>query len=686
MKRHCAAAAALVALALAGYWFLLARPGSAATAHSDLVVFHLGLKQVLYDSLRAGRGIPFWRADQLGGAPAFTDPQAQFLLPLHLLFWLLPPAAALAPTLWLQLVVFGFSAYVLGGALRLGPWPRLFMAAAALFSSKVILAAYAGWLAYLSTVALLPLLFAVVIEMVERPRLALSCWAAIAGALCLMSGMAQLLYYALFFLAALLAFARPGPRPVLLLALGALLAAGLAAHQLLPFLSEAHLYSRGQLDYSLFLSGHGRARQLLTLWWPDALGTPLSDPSVELWEESAHLGFAVLALALVGAAQSFRRRWALAFTTLLAAALLLSFDSPLLRLLFAHLPGMDRFRIPSRILFLAALFGICLAGIGLERLLSRASARRAALLGAAAVLAASLEGALQARRYFARPEPSALAPRAGWRDGLDSGTYRTAALLRSTVAPGWAQGLGLQLVTGYNALTLAHYQRYFDLLQAGESSPPRYRGNWADLDRIARPDLLDALGVRYVVAPLSLHLKAAPLRTAAAQPVFVFYAGMREQDLGVYRNSSELPRARWVDTVVPAADDDEAAAALRRLNLRTVAVAVGEAARQDPPPLPLETVRLDGWAPGALAVSTQGERERFLLLSEVWHPGWAAEIDGATAPLVRADLALLGLRVPAGPHRISLRFTPLHWRLALTITLISAALLLGLAGLAWRRR
>ncbi len=686
MKRHLASAAAIVALAMAGYWFWLVHPGSVATAHSDLVVFHLGLKQVLYDSLRAGRGLPFWREDQLGGAPAFTDPQAQYLLPLHFLFWLLPPATALGPTIWLQLVVGALSTYALGGALRLGLYPRLFMAAAALFSSKAILAAYAGWLAYLSTVALLPLLFAIAIETLERPRLALAVWAAIAGALCLMSGMAQLLYYALFFLAAVVVAAGAPRRPLVLLSIGALLAAGVAAHQLLPFLSELHLFSRGELSYELFLSGHGGARQLLTLVWPDALGTPLANPSIELWEDSAHFGFVALALALAGITQCGKRRWASTFTALFAAALLLSFDSPLLRFLFAHLPGMDRFRIPSRLLFLAALFGLCLAGIGLERLLALLPGRRAAALGAAVVLLASLEGALQARRYFSRPQPSALAPNAAWRERFDTGVYRTAPLVRSTIVPGWAEVLGLQLVTGYNPLSLSHYQRYFELLTTGAAGPPHYRGNWTDLDRIARPDLLDVLGVRYVVAPLSLHLRGPPVATDPAQPIFVFYQGMRARSLGVYRNHGELPRARWVDTVIAVRDDDEAVREIARRDLRTAAVAIGCDARQDSPPSTQETVRLEGWVPGALALSTKSDRERFLLVSEVWHPGWVATIDGAPASLFRADLALLGLRVPAGAHHIALRFTPLRWRLALAISAVSAVLLLGFAALAGRRR
>lgn len=690
MNRHLASAAAILVLALSGYWFWLTHPDSIATAHSDIVVFHLGLKQVLYASLHAGRGVPFWREDQLGGAPAFTDPQAQFLFPLHFLFWLLPPATALGPTILLQFVVSAFGAYALAGALALPFWSRLFMAAGALFCSKAILAAYAGWLANLSTIALLPFLIAIVIETLERPRLALVGWTAVIGALCLVSGMAQLVYYSLFFLAAMILAARAPRRPVALLSLGALIAGGLAAHLLLPLLSEAHLYSRGQLDYPMFLSGHGRSRQLLTLVWPDALGTPLSDPGVELWEDSAHFGFAAFGLSLVGMAQSGRRRWAATFTALFIVALLLSFDSPMIRFLFVHLPGMDRFRIPSRILFVAALLGLCLAGFGLERLLGVVARRRlaVAVLGATAVVAASLEGAVQVRRYFARPQLAALAPKLSWADFVakDPAIFRTASILRSSIVPGWAEGLKLSLVTGYNPLTLSHYQRYFELLATGVARPPSYRGNWTDLNRVTRTDLLDALSVRYMVAPLGLPRLVA-LGTFPAQPIFVFYSGLSARDLAMYRNPGQLPRARWVDSVANVRDEDDAEATLRHTDVRKVAVTIGGGeTRQDPPPLPWETVRLEDWAAGALSVATTSDRERFLLISEVWHPGWKASLDGAFVPLLRADLALMGLRVPAGEHIVRLRFTPLHWHLALATSGASVILLLFIFFRAWRCR
>src|SRR5712691_2276785 len=682
MRAHAACTAALVALALAGYGFLLADPGSVITAHSDALVYHYKLKQALWDSLRAGRGLPLWQSQTLSGSPAFTNPVAQYLLPLHFLFWLVPPARAFAPTVWLTLLCAGLSMYALGAALGLGTWPRFFMATAALFSPKLILAAYAGWLAYLPTIAFLPLLFAAVISALKEPGPLSAALAALAGALCLLTGMTQLLYYGLFFLAALFA-ANASRQGAGTLALGGALAVGLAAVQLLPFLAEWRLYARQELTYPIFLSGHGSARQLLTLVRPEAMGTPLEDWHVELWEDSAHFGWAVLLLALAGAGR------ARLFAAFLGAALLFSFDSPLLQLLYAVLPGMRLFRIPSRLLFLAALFATCLAGFGLERLLRQLRPRPRAAVALAAVAAVFVEGAWTARRYFAHPQPGALEPQG---DALqlvarDRGLFRTASVERSTVNFGWAAAAGLQLVTGYEPLTLRHYQRYFDLLEDGEARPPVYRSNWNDLDRVKRPDLLDALGVRYLIAPATAHVRAPgfrPLQLFPAQPIFVFYQGLRRRDLAVWRNDGELPRARWVERVELAADEDAAAENLRRVDARTTAVVIGAPAPSQP--APEDEVQMSSSAPGELELSARSARGRLLLVAEVWHPGWSARIDGAPAPVLRADLALMALFVPAGSHRVSMRFAPLLWTPSIAASAASGLAVILLFALALHRR
>ncbi|MEI8189227.1 MAG: hypothetical protein WCI75_05880, partial [candidate division NC10 bacterium] len=85
----------IVSLAFIGYGFLL-KPGSVPySPYSDIVAYHLAAKEVLFRSIQAGQGLPYWRADQLSGGPAFTSPNALYTYPLHGLFYLFPPAAVM---------------------------------------------------------------------------------------------------------------------------------------------------------------------------------------------------------------------------------------------------------------------------------------------------------------------------------------------------------------------------------------------------------------------------------------------------------------------------------------------------------------------------------------------------------------------------------------------------------------
>ncbi|MBP2671847.1 MAG: hypothetical protein H6Q85_1913, partial [candidate division NC10 bacterium] len=139
----------VVLLALVGYGFIL-QPGQILySPHSDILAYHIGAKEVLWRSLEAGRGIPFWRADQMSGGPAFTSPNALYTYPLHALFYLLPPLTAVDWTMWIHLVLGAVVFWELGRTLGLGPWPRVLMAVAALFNFKVLMAVYAGWLSLL---------------------------------------------------------------------------------------------------------------------------------------------------------------------------------------------------------------------------------------------------------------------------------------------------------------------------------------------------------------------------------------------------------------------------------------------------------------------------------------------------------------------------------------------------------
>lgn len=711
--------AVLLAAALLGLGFLW-RPGATPySAHSDFLAEHAAAKRLLFDSVRRGDGLPLWRSDKLSGYEALTSPVSQFTYPLDLLFYLLPPLAAAGPTYWLHFLAAGVIGWLAAAAFGLGFWPRLYVGVCALFSLKLILAVYAGWLPNIPGIVCFPALLAGVYWLERAPGLGASLVLALAGALCLHCGVLQLPFYAalfaaVYFAAAVASRVRAGRRAAAAAACGwaalsAALALGLSAYLLLPLAAEAPLLSRGQASYGFFLSSHDlKPRQLETFLLPEALGTPLNGtyPDDVLWEDEAYFGAIALALAAAGAVLGRRRRATVFLAGGFAASVVLAADTPLSRFLFERLPGFALFRIPSRFLFLSSFFGICLAGVGLEELLARVSARpggrrRAALLAGALILLAAGEGAWFARRYLRMAPASEAAPPADDERlfASDPDLFRTASVGRSTIPYGRAASMGLQLVTGNDSFSYRSYHQYFEIMQWGKIVHP-VAGAWFDLVHVrpetdaaallVRWDMLDALNVKYVASPAPLRLEDRRWRLAARfpdQPAFTLGLGARRMPVWIYRNDSFRRRAFWGGKTVPVpCGDADVAEALQRVDLRRASIVCGGGDALPPGTGSAgDAVRVESWSPGRLVLAAAPRAARFLVVSENWHPGWRARVDGRPAVLYRTDGALLGLAVPPGPHRVELSFAPPFWAFGRGISAAAALVFLALAGV-WAAR
>lgn len=320
-------------------------------------------------------------------------------------------------TIWIHLVVVAIAYYAAGRLLGLGRGAGLFMAVAGLFSFKVLMALYAGWLSLLPSIALCPLLFATVFRLVQRPGLGTALAVAGSGAVALHGGHLQLVYYTILFLLGFVLVTqvrayRSGHRRLawqvcLWLSCGGLLAVGLAAYLLLPMVAKASLISRSVISYTFFQRWHSVGlRHLLTFVYPEALGSPLdgSYPGTEMWEDVAYFGIIPLLLALVGMTRGWRRPATPFLTAGLIFSVLISLDTRLVYLLYNYLPGFHLFRLPGRLLFIASFFGTALAGIGLGEILVQLRQRWVGvswprILVAGVIILVAAEGTLYARRY-----------------------------------------------------------------------------------------------------------------------------------------------------------------------------------------------------------------------------------------------------------------------------------------------
>jgi hypothetical protein len=703
--------AALLILVLAGvgYGFLLAPGKILYSPHSDIIAQGLGVKTLLYKALREGGGIPFWREDQLAGYSALTNPQSLYTYPLHFLFYFLEPANAIGATLWLHFVAAAWGLYMVGAALGLGKSARLLMAVSALFNFKLIMAAYAGWLASIPSIASFPMLFAATFYLVNRRNLKGTLAFCAAVAFCLHTGNLQHIYYATVFLAIYLlvqgvtwcctgqwqTLSQVGLRVLC----GAILGTGMVAYLLIPLAGEAPFISRAEMSYSVFVSKHALTlRHLLTFLHPEAIGTSLDGTysQVFFWEDVGYFGLLQVVLAILGAILGWRRyshtRFFVAFFFL---SIIMAMDTPFLRLLYDTLPGFKLFRSPIRFLFFSAFFGFILAGIGLEQLISRVRRRwqwqfLAPVLTALVLLIISSEGVFYVRRYLTTVPHQEVLPKTAYEEffASDNTTFRIASLYRHTINYGWAASMGLQLISGYDPFNFRHYQAYFDLLQWGRIKTHKPR-HFVDLEQVSRWDLLDALNVKYIVslAPVvGFSGRFELVKHWKGQPVFEFLSGMTRGDIYIYLNQHFLPRALWAKEVVAVEDERQMVALMEEKQLDHTAIILGTSrSLLSSKPFHRDQVDILEAYGGFLALQTQNAGPRFLIVSEIWHPGWTATIDGEKLELHRANLTFMGAWIPPGEHRLELHFRPIYWRVGIAISLMSfLAFTLLLSLTAWR--
>ncbi|MDB5096321.1 MAG: putative rane protein [Cyanobacteria bacterium RYN_339] len=246
--------------------------------------------------------------------------------------------------------------------------------------------------------------------------------------------------------------------------------------------------------------------------------------------------------------------------------------------------------------------------------------------------------------------------------------YQDLDSIRALRYPDWGSLAGVRSITGYDAFVPARYGRVMGRMQSTGviESPelwmPRHHG-------------ADLLGVRMVL--LDPIMAKLPIWAQRAREYGLRPAG-DEPEARWLANPRALPRA-WrlerAESAVPAQVDLHV---MRDAGFDPARVGYLDAPEQVGPLAP-GTV----WAQtpdfNHIDLETTGAGPGLVAVSEGYDPGWRAfQAEGGELRVHRLDAVILGVEVPAGTSRITLRYEPPRWRLGL---LVSALALLAL--LAW---
>ncbi|MFO7682733.1 MAG: hypothetical protein R6X34_22070, partial [Chloroflexota bacterium] len=159
----------------------------------------------------------------------------------------------------------------------------------------------------------------------------------------------------------------------------------------------------------------------------------------------------------------------------------------------------------------------------------------------------------------------------------------------------------------------------------------------------------------------------------------------------VYLNEGYFPRAYVVGRALPAADAAEALALVQAQADGLRDVVVLEVWDEGPPVWqtavsPASQVRMSENGLNRVTLQADLDDAGFVVLADVYYPGWRAAIDGQPAPLYRANSIARAVYVPAGQHTLTFSFLPVDFVVGTAVTLFTLVLMGGLLLWTWRER
>lgn len=683
-----------------------------------------------FELLRSGT-LPLWNFYNGAGAPLLANYQSALFYPLNWTGLFLPLAWSMSVTALLHLFIGGWGMARL--ARRLGTSELGAVVGALAFGLSGYLVARLGTYPTIGAAAWLPWQLWAVLGLSRGARRS-GFWLATFTALQLLAGHAQTAWYSLLLtglFALWLAVSMQRPRFLLIAALAVLIAAAIAAPQLLPTFELLRASQRGSGVSAEFAMNFSYApARVLNLFAPNVFGTP-ADGSYftkgAFFEDAVYIGLLPL-FGAVAALFGWRRRHrsgdALAAfvpfgLVVVVIGMLLAFGdhTPIFPFLYERIPTFDLFQAPVR-WHLWTVTGLCIlaaigttwwsraprlrrwtrrglvAAIGLAiaaglMLIADPDAGTAAV--ARALLIAALIAAAACTLTLTQPAPN------------ERRFARWAALVTLVVAfdlgyAAWglnptapssffepnAQSVDMNSSRLYwppeaeRALKFETFFRFEDYRVAQEQLEALRASGLPNLSLLDRQPLLNNFDP-LLVGNFSRYLNLIE-REPAAAPVLLTAAGV-----GAYFAPDGarilLPERAAVAWLVPSAcwfaQDQDISLALLNPNWdprqQVFLAGEGECSLAVSPAIGVvgPLVPMQGLLP-AFFVEVENAADAWLVIALTAYPGWRVSLNDEPAVLERANLAFMAVRLPAGEHRVELRYEP---------TWLVPGLLIGISGL-----
>lgn len=667
--------------------------------------------------------IPLWNPYYYCGHPFLANPETFVFYPSTLLFVALPLSWAFNIDTLLHLYLAAMGVYFFVFIITRSKGGSLAGATIYSFSGYFLDNIYAGHIPILHTAALMPWIFYFVEKAYKTERKVFFIIAGVVFSLQILSGNPQNNYYTAVFvvLYCLIRYFfvsrsiehKPFHRFGIYFPLILVVAFGISAIQILPSLEFMSLCDRADNTYEFVTFASYPPTNFFRFLVPIVAKPGLRFLSLN-WEFSGYIGILSIVLAGIGAVLSKHRRytWCLLVMLLIAVTMMLGRHTFFYRLYYKFLPGISTFRIPARAIIILVFSASVLAGFGVQRLCeSKLTTRqndvvtivliimllcilsgnqiflvsftsREMLLAVGLTISAFV--VLNLIRFIKNPHLVAglliavlfadfhlifsfqtpkknqnyLLRHRGYEIQFerDAGFYRV-----NTPGTSAYRGIGLHYYN-INAYAPIVLNDYFDFVHemAGlpkpvfkrhTLNPELFREDLVFSSKIlcAKYALVRSKGGNKLIAASGVMPHAVLVRDAISLP--------KLEDHLKYMKREDFEPQRQVLLVGAATN-----------HVSSVSKADDMSGRND-------FVTVVGYYPKRIELKSASDSDRYLVLSELFYPGWHAYVDGKEVPILRADFLLRAIPLTAGKHDIVFVYRPMSFLAGAAVSLLTLSVL-----------
>lgn len=677
---------------------------------------------------------PLWNPHMYSGHPFAANPANFVFYPFVVLYVLFPLPWAFNIDIIVHFLAAWAGMYVLTKRISGSDAASLIAAVVYTFNGHTLGRVYGGHLSFVHSTAVIPWVFIALERVFQEDKPSLFWIPGAALGLLILTGNTQIIYYTTLLVCLYVPmryvskFGFSQVRSFITYCawflLVPLVSFGIAAVFLLPVFEFISLSDRAEKLYEFAVSGSFGPEFFSSIFIPP----PLTQESGVVREAGAYCGLGAIPLVLLGLMVSFLRRNLVPLAVLFCVTLtlVLGRHTPLYRFYYDWLPLLGNFRVPARALSVIMVFAALFAGIGLAYVLGQEKKRNLVISLLASVTVSLIFAALafwvvgldkihhgvrhagvfaflsivifsislmrmknrgriiplvmvififtDVFLLYAPGIPALdqkdLLKKEDFEDLFDvaSGDYRV--LVPISFNPSYPLSplgarcnvMGYENAGGYVQVAVMDYYRFIHAM--AQVPPPvksRHTVNW-ELFRENNVFSSKILGIKYALAYGNDGWK-------------------------LLRASWYMPRACLVHTAKVIPDYRDHLAAMKEPTFNPQEVVYLEEGDRDHlrklhegPPMQngRERVTIDRYDPDRIDMSTSSPWASYLVVSELFYPGWKAYVDGQETKILRADYLLRAIPLERGSHKVTMVYRPLSFIVGFCITVLTV---LGLSAL-----